>query len=250
MKLSSVLKRPYRNLEKQLGYRFRNRKHLETALTHRSYRFETSDSGTDNQRLEFLGDAVLGLLAAEYLYERYPQHQEGALTQLRSRLTNTQTLFRVGQQWELVCHLRLGKGEAKSQFTRRTTTIPDAVEAVLGAVYLDGGLKAARKLFLRWFAPALEEQTDDFWTDNPKGGLQELVQKKWRTNPVYRLIKVEGPAHDRTFTCQVDIHGQPFGTGTASSKRQAESLAAVEALKKLTNYVVAPVGKQHNADSQ
>lgn len=233
MNLASVWKRPYRELEKKLGYRFKNKKLLETALTHRSYRYETDPLQADNQRLEFLGDAVLGLLAAEYLYKRYPEHSEGPLTQWRSRLTNTQTLFRIGTELQLAAHLRLGKGEAKTALSRRSTTLPDAVEALLGAIYVDGELKSARKFFDRWFVPTMEDLPTDTRLDNPKGALQELSQKRWRVKPVYQLINVEGPPHERVFTCQVLLKGEVHGLGRARTKREAESAAALQALQEL-----------------
>jgi ribonuclease-3 len=234
MNLGSVLRRPYRALEKKLGYRFKNTKLLEAALTHRSYRFETAEACTDNQRLEFLGDAVLGLLAAEYLYARYPEQQEGTLTQLRSRMTNTQTLHRIGAEMGLAEHLRLGKGEAKSSAGyHRSTTLPDAVEALVGAIYMDRGLRAVRKFFERWFVPALRELPDDIWLDNPKGALQELAQKRWRVSPVYQLLKVEGPPHERVFTSHVLLRGEVLGAGSGQTKRRAESAAAAAALRKL-----------------
>lgn len=224
---------PYRELEKKIGYRFRKRSLLETALTHRSYRFETKGASADNQRLEFLGDAVLNLLAAEHLYLKEPSAQEGVLTKRRSRATNTRALMSIAEQWELARVMRMGRGEMNSVAIRRSTTLPDAVEAILGAVYLDGGLKKARKVFEHWFSSVIESAHTADWMDNPKGALQEYVQQQNRISPHYHLLKTEGPPHERVFTCEVRVGNEVWGVGTGHTKREAESAAALEALRRM-----------------
>ncbi len=217
-------------LEKALGYRFRKKPLLQTALTHPSYRYENEDVEEDNQRLEFLGDAALGLVAAAHLYEKYEQSQEGELTQLRSRLANTRTLARIAQSIALGDYLRLGHGEAKTGGQHRLSTLSDALESVIGAAYLDGGLRAVEKIFRTLFEPFLEKTSPDLGPDNPKGALQELCQKRWKTSPSYHLLKEEGPPHLRTFMVEVIIQGAVQGHGTGHNKRTAETAAAHEAL--------------------
>ncbi|MCX6995831.1 MAG: ribonuclease III [Kiritimatiellaeota bacterium] len=232
MALSNMLRSPYRDLEKALGYRFRRRAWLEMALTHPSFRHETQGAATDNQRLEFLGDAVLGLVVADHLFAVHATADEGALTDLRSSITNTRALARVAQAIALGQHLRLGHGEQQSGGARRTTTLADALEAVLGAAFRDGGLKAVQKIFRHLFQP-LFEQPAPAWAGNPKGALQELFQKSWKSNPVYRVTRESGPAHERTYTMDVLRGAEVIGTGTGVSKRAAAVEAARHALERL-----------------
>lgn len=224
---------PYRALEKALGYRFRRRGHLETALTHRSFRFENGDQPADNQRLEFLGDAALGLVAASHFFAAHPDAEEGLLTRIRSRLTNSQALAQIAGALDLGAHLRLGRGEQQCGGHQRGSTLGDALEAVLGAAYLDGGLKAVEKIFRQLFLPAMERLAQDLRHDNPKGTLQEYAQRTWRLSPRYVLLREEGPAHARVFTVEVCLPGEVRGEGRGSSKQLAEMAAAAEALSRL-----------------
>lgn len=224
---------PYRQLEKKLGYRFRRRRHLETALTHPSFCCEAPLTGlSDNQRLEFLGDAALGLVASAHLFEQFPVQQEGELTRRRSRLCNRKMLAEIAAKIGLGAFLRLGRGEEHSGGRARPSTLGDAMEAVLGAAYLDGGLKAVNKIFSRLFAPALAEPAADA-SDNPKGALQEYCQRVWKINPEYRLMAESGPAHARAFTVGVWVRGRRLAAANGPNKREAESRAALEALRKL-----------------
>lgn len=227
------MRNPYRELEKKLGYRFRRRRHLEAALTHRSYRYEAPDITVDNQRLEFLGDAALGLVAGAQLFERFPDCEEGDLTRMRSRLTNTKTLARIASSIQLGEHLLLGRGEQQSGGHKRTSNLGDALEAVLGAAYLDGGVKAVSRIFDKLFGGEIEATGADRWQDNPKGALQEVSQRTWRTSPRYHLVKEEGPAHARHFTVEVVISGNVLATGHGTSKRDAETDAATQALHRI-----------------
>jgi len=232
MSIRSLLKNPYRNLEKALGYRFSRRARLETALTHPSFRHEMEGATEDNQRLEFLGDAVLGMVVADHLVATLRDHAEGDLTRLRSQLANAKTLARIAKSIGVGTVLRLGHGEAQSGGAQREGNLADALEAIIGAAYLDGNLKAAQKIFKKLFVPLLEQvHSDD--AENPKGALQELCQKFWKINPEYRVITAEGPAHERTYTIEAVIRGAVHGTGTGSSKRAAESAAAHAALVRL-----------------
>ncbi|MEM7397015.1 MAG: ribonuclease III, partial [Verrucomicrobiota bacterium] len=205
----------------------------EAALTHRSYRYEQNAINTDNQRLEFLGDAALGLISASYLYHRYPQVQEGQLTQMRSRITNRNALAVIGGKLRLGNYLLLGKGEQTSGGDRRISNIGDALEAVLGAVYLDGGITGVKLMFEKHFIPYLEELLSDSTIDNPKGALQELVQKAGNSSPRYRTVQEEGPAHSKTFMVEVLIDGKVMGNGSGPNKQAAEIDAAKEAIETL-----------------
>ena len=231
MGLRTMLRKPRTDLEKALGYRFRRRALLDLALTHPSFRHEQG-AAADNQRLEFLGDAVLGLVVADHLFTAHESADEGALTELRSSIANTRALARLAQNIELGRHLRLGHGEQQSGGARRATTLADALEAVLGAAFRDGGLKAVQKIFQLLFQP-LFEQPVQTWAENPKGALQELCQRTWKSNPIYRVRRETGPAHDRTYTMDVLRGSEVIGTGTGASKRTAETEAARRALEHL-----------------
>jgi len=224
---------PVRRLEKAVRHRFRDRALAIAALTHPSYRNEKGqEQQDDNQRLEFLGDAVIGLMAAEHLFEHGDEMKEGDMTKFRSAITNRGGLARVGLEWDLGTLLRMGRGEAATGGAGKESNLADAVEAVIGAVYLDGGHKAAQKLFLRHFAPRLAtrlEQSPDI--DNPKGALQEWTQREKQNPPEYRIVAEEGPAHDRVYIAAVYWEGRELARGRGASKRAAEADAARNALK-------------------
>ncbi|NCC51636.1 MAG: ribonuclease III [Spartobacteria bacterium] len=223
----------YQELETFIGYAFKNPDHLACALTHRSYRYEYNEIETDNQRLEFLGDAVLGLLAADYLYTNFPDMQEGQLTRIRSSLANGRTLAKLGERWKLGDFLLLGKGELQSGGNSRPSNLTDCLEAVLGAIYLDGGMEKVREIFMRHFVPELDSILKASWTVNPKGALQELAQGRWKVGPKYRIVREVGPPHAKLFTSEVSIDGVVQGTGTGHSKQISEIFAAQEAMEKL-----------------
>ena len=226
-------KNPYRPIEKRLGYTFRRKELLATALRHSSYRHECDADQSDNQRLEFLGDSALGLVASDYLFLLFPQIEEGGLTCLRSRMTSGKALARIGASIQLGDFIQLGKGEQASGGRERESTITDAMEAVLGAAYLDGSLKAVRKIFDTLFVPQIAVQPGDSWGDNPKGHLQALAQQRWHTNPVYRIIGREGPPHASVFTIEVAVAGKTLGRGRGPCKRDAQQSAAHEAIQSL-----------------
>lgn len=224
-------KRLYGALEKRIGYRFRDQALLDMALTHRSFRFETSETRYDNQRLEFLGDAVLGFLAAEELYRDNPSKEEGYLTSERSKVTSGRAFARVAADLDLGAYLKLGKGELKSGGTERESNLADAFEALFGACYLDGGLPAAKRVFDKIIAPLLAAEETDRWAHNPKGALQERCQRKYKQSPTYHVIAAEGPGHARCFTVEVILGDHVRGIGRGSSKQEAEINAAMDALK-------------------
>ncbi len=221
-----------KTLEKALGHRFRNRQLLVAALTHPSYRHEQSTDGEDNQRLEFLGDAAWGLAAAADLYHRHPQGTEGDLTHRRSLAANRNAFARIARSLDLGTYLFLGRGEERSGGRERTSNLADAMEALIGALYLDGGPKAVDRAYQRFGQPVLADlkTVED---DNPKGRLQEYCQQKWKVNPHYEIIEVTGPAHAKAYVCAAQIKDERYGEGRGMTKRAAESMAARETLRLL-----------------
>ena len=220
----------YRLIEKSIGYRFRQKKWIERALTHPSYRHEHASEAHDNQRLEYVGDAVLGLMAAHALYHQYPNADEGYLSTLRSWLTKDETLAQIGQKINLGQHLRLGKGELQNGGAERKSNIADAIEAILGAAWQDGGRRGAEKIFKTLFVPLLEHAHEPDVHANPKGKLQEYLQQKNQKAPNYIAKSVEGPDHNPQHTIAVVAMNKTF-TAIANSKREAEQQAARQALE-------------------
>ncbi len=222
-----------KEIEENIGYRFRRKELLHQALTHSSYRAEDRAATSDNERLEFLGDAVLGLLAADHLFRNNPDMREGQLTHVRSFITNRHQLAEIGEDMHLGQFMRLGRGERASGGGHRPSILGDAVEAVLGAAYLDGGLSAALKIFQKHFVRRLESETRISWRANPKGALQEHFQRERRTSPVYRIISTEGPPHDRRFVAEVTVDGERLGLGEGHTKQAAECEAATHAMEQI-----------------
>jgi ribonuclease-3 len=218
-----------RLLEKTIGYRFRRKKWLHLALTHPSYRHENTEQLEDNQRLEYLGDAVLGLLAAHALYQRYPDATEGELSKLRSGITRDETLAAIAERIDLGSHLRFGRGEAQNGGASRKSNLADALEALLGAAWKDSGQLAAQKIFNKLFSDVIEKTTETTGDLNPKGTLQEYTQQHGLAQPTYESIATEGPDHSPTHTIHVHVFDQTFDA-TAGSKREAEQRAAEQAL--------------------
>lgn len=218
-------------LEKRIGYKFRNSLLLAEALTHPSLRHETKQRHFDNQRLEFLGDAVLQLVITEYLYASFSAEAEGHLTKLRSRLVSRGSLKQHALALELGQHLMLGRGEEASGGRMRDSTLADAFEALIGAIYLDSDLDTVRSVILREMGSELAQIAQDPVDINPKGQLQELLQAISPRSPVYELISQTGPEHQKTFVVRVIWEGLNLGEGTGRSKKYAETAAAVEALK-------------------
>ena len=226
------MKANYREIEQAIGYRFKKKSILELALTHPSFRYENPETPDDNQRLEYLGDAVLSLISAEYLFNTNPDAREGNLSQLRSRLTEDRKLAQIGFSIGIGAHLRLGRGEKNSGGGERPSNLADAVEAIIGAAWIDGGTRAVNKVFKKIFIPELNELKEMSAQNNPKGDLQEYAQSHDFGVPVYRTIDTTGPEHARVFTIEVETCGQKWD-GAAGSKREAERLAALKALEEL-----------------
>jgi len=233
MLLSLRKPNPYRELEKRLGYKFGDRSLLDMALLHRSYRFEARDVETDNQRLEFLGDSVVGFLVAAHLYRMHAGVDEGTLTELRSRVTSGKALAGVAREIGLGDYVRLGKGEEQAGGRFRETLLADGMEAVIGAAYLDGGVKAAEKIVVKLLLPLSQSTPVEDWEDNPKGKLQEISQRLYGHGPEYRCVSEEGPPHQKNFVIEALVGGALLGEGRGSSKRVAETAAAHAAVMKL-----------------
>jgi ribonuclease III len=223
-------------LEVRLGYVFRRPELLEAALTHRSYSAEAGHPDlTGNQRLEFLGDAVLGAISAEWLVAHRADWREGTLTKVRSRLTNAAALARVARRLGLGGFISLGRGEAQSGGREKDALLADALEALLGALWLDGGPEPVRQVFSRWFADEIAEAVAAGGDDNPKGELQERMQREHKEGLRYEVMEERGPAHARHFRVAVFRGGEQLGAGEGASKRTAEMNAARHALEQLNS---------------
>lgn len=217
-------------LEARLGHVFQHPDWLEMAVTHRSYAAEAvPPAHLENQRLEFLGDAALGLISAEYLVRLRQDWQEGTLTKVRSRLTNAETLARVARTMELGQYLRLGHGAEQSQGRQHPSTLADALEAVVGALWLDGGPEPVRRLFQTEFTEVLQEALAAGADINPKGDLQEWTQRRWKEAPVYQVLHASGPSHCRHYRVGVFHRGRCWAEGEGESKQKAEAAAAATA---------------------
>ena len=218
-------------LEERIRYKFRNSLLLAEALTHPSLGHEAQRYHFDYQRLEFLGDAVLQLVITEYLFQHFRIEGEGQLTKFRSRLVSREALRMHGATLDLGSYILMGRGEEASGGRDRTSTLADAFEALIGALYLDGGLEIAKKFILTQTRADLEELAEKPVDVNPKGDLQELLQSISPHSPVYELISQTGPEHEKTFVSQVVWEEIVLGQGIGRSKKQAETVAALEALK-------------------
>ena len=220
--------------QKLLDYEFRNLALLELALTHPSLMREDAAKipppPQHNQRLEYLGDAVIQLVLSRELYEKFPSAPEGLLTKARAEMVNRRTLAERGRHLCLGNYLRLSRGEEISGGRQRTSTLADTFEAVMGALFLDSGYEAAQACILRLFREAFGELQAIPNLDNPKGELQELLQAQSPEPPKYLLVTATGPDHDRVFECTVQHDGVELGRGSGKSKKAAESQAAQDAL--------------------
>ncbi len=212
-------------LERKLGHSFTNQELMLLALTHRSF------AGRNNERLEFLGDAILNFVAGEALFERFPQAREGQLSRLRARLVKGETLAVLARGFELGEYLRLGSGELKSGGFRRESILADALEALIGAIYLDAGMDVARERVLAWLADQLDGLTLVDTNKDPKTRLQEFLQSRAAELPRYEVVDIQGEPHCRTFFVQCEIALLTEKTqGQGASRRIAEQVAAAAAL--------------------
>jgi len=237
-------------LQDRLGYTFRDESLLRLALTHPSVAHESSVATPHNQRLEFLGDAVLGLVLTGALYEKFPALGEGPLTKARAQLVNRRTLATEARRLELGAHLILSRGEETSGGRERPSALADAYEALLGAMFVDGGYEAAGEFILRSFRDVFGALTEVPNLENPKGELQEFLQSTSSTAPQYEMTCVTGPDHDRLFECAVFHSGAELGRGRGKSKKEAESGAAFAALQKLRGAAQAETPNAAGTGSQ
>ena len=221
-----------KDLENAIGYRFKNIQLLQNALTHSSYANERwHNSLLSNERLEFLGDSVLGMLVAEYLYRNFPDRPEGELTRMRADMVCEQTLAAAANKIGIGNHLLLGHGEERFGGRTRNSILADAMESVIAACFLDGGLNAALTVVQKFIlveVPVTRLHNVDY-----KTRLQELVQQKKNQTLSYSLVGESGPDHDKQFLVEVRLNGDVVGSGSGSSKKRAEQSAAASAIEKL-----------------
>ncbi|MFQ5855939.1 MAG: ribonuclease III [Anaerolineae bacterium] len=222
-------------LQDRLGFHFNNETLLLQALTHRSYLNENPEAThSDNERLEFLGDALLDFVTAEHLYDRFPSLREGDLTSLRAALVKSGTLAGFARQIDLGQYLLLGRGEAAGGGRHRRSLLCAAFEALVGAILLDQGLTAAQTFLLQFIEPALESITANELDKDAKSELQELSQGQWQLTPSYRTISEDGPDHAKEFTVEVVIGDEVFGRGIGRNKQTAAQRAARQALERIS----------------
>ncbi|HEV3310992.1 MAG TPA: ribonuclease III [Chloroflexota bacterium] len=222
-----------RNVELAVGWEFQDQQLLREALTHRSFLNEIPEDRPSNERLEFLGDSVLGLIITDYLFERFPKLTEGELTNIRSALVRTEALAGFAREINLGSNLFVGRGEELSRGRFRPAGLACAFEALLGAVYLDRGYLGAREFALRFAVPALDDVFQLRLHKNGKSTLQEIIQARSQQTPSYHVVSQIGPDHEKSFTVEVRVGPDVLGRGIASSKRAAEQLAAQDALEAL-----------------
>jgi ribonuclease-3 len=220
-------------LEEKIGYRFRDRELLFTALTHSSYANERHGDCQSYERLEFLGDSILGYVTAEYLYRHEPRLPEGRMTRLRAELVCEQSLHQTALRLDMGSYMRLGRGEEHTGGRQRPSILADMVESVIAAMYLDsGGLEEPRRFIMAQILQGVEigetHRSADYKTE-----LQELVQRRADQHIAYELIGESGPDHNKLFSFRVTINGESAGEGSGRTKKEAEQMAACEALRKL-----------------
>jgi ribonuclease-3 len=226
-------------LEAAIGYRFRDRGLLEHALTHRSRVHEDASGGVfDNESMEFLGDSILGFVIADMLFREFPQHNEGQKSKLKASIVSATSLARLGQRMNLGAYLILGRGEEKTGGRRKQALIADSFEALIAAIYLDGGIDPARAFIERQFAELIRDArrqgAEAAFTRDYKSALQEWLQSRERGLPTYRLVSEGGPPHLRRFEVEVLVDGEPLARAEGSSKKEAAQAAAKAALALLS----------------
>jgi ribonuclease-3 len=225
-----TLVNPYLPLYKRLGYTFALEANIVEALTHRSANKQ------HNERLEFLGDAILGMVIAKVLYQRFPKQPEGKLTRMRSSLVKGDTLAEVAREFELGELLLLGPGELKSGGFRRDSILADAVEAIIGAIYLEAGMEKCEVLVLNWFASRIKALDPEAVSKDDKTRLQEYLQSNKHPLPLYEVTEIKGKSHDQTFYVECNVEGlEKAVVGKGNSRRRAEQKAAKQAFEKLIN---------------
>ena len=220
-------------LQDEISYQFQDPGLLNEALTHRSYAHEqTGGMSRDNERLEFLGDSVLNVIISHLIMERFPHYREGKLTRLRASLVNKKSLARISKNLGINQRLLLGKGESLRGGREKSSVISDGYEALIGAIYLDGGFEKAFEVVERQFSPFLDEGLSD--DGDFKTKVQQICQSRFGRLPRYQLSEVKGPEHDKTFGAEIFIDRRSYGYGVGKNKKQAQQNAAREALKRIS----------------
>ncbi len=217
-----------RELEKRIGYTFRDRRLLETALTHSSFANENHEHVLFNERLEFLGDSVLGMITADYLFRTYPEKPEGELTKMRAVRVCEKTLSEFAQEIELGEYMRFGKGEALTGGRHRPSILADAFESLIAAMYLDAGLERTREFVLSYVTRVTQ---DSMPITDYKSLLQEIIQRNHSETLEYMVVAESGPDHCKEFTVEVYLNSNVIASGSGTSKKRAEQAAAKEALR-------------------
>ena len=234
------MEHPLENLEERIEYEFKDRSLLVRALTHSSFANESRVEQGDNERLEFLGDAIIGFVVSEYLMVNHPDFSEGRLSKLRAQLVSAGSLTRSASCLELGRFLRLGKGEAKRGGRKKQAKLVDAIEALVAAVYLDGGMEAARGFVLKQLSEDLEEiLSGRFVSRDYKSRLQETLHSLREAPPEYSVIDQAGPDHQRQFSVRLTIGGEPTARGQGATKKSAEQDAARQALERVEQQITS-----------
>ncbi len=222
-----------RAFEKRAGVRFHSLNLLNQAFSHRSFANESTGTIENNERLEFLGDSVLGLVVAEYLYETLSDRPEGDLARIKSYVVSEESLAEIAHELGVERFVLVGKGEESSGGRQKKAILADVLEAIIGALFLDSGFRAARTFVLRWIRPQIETVLQNKHRKDYKTLLQEFVQKQYKSYPRYHLEKRTGPDHDRTFWMNVSVNDKTFGPGKGKNKKEAEQSAARAAYRAL-----------------
>ncbi|MBE6750669.1 MAG: ribonuclease III [Ruminococcaceae bacterium] len=218
-----------KDLQKSLHYNFKNEKLLANALTHSSYANEMRSGISSNERLEFLGDSVLSVIVSDYIFKKFPNQPEGELTKIRASLVCEKSLCGFSRELNIGKYLLLGKGEDKGGGRERDSILADAFEAVLAAVYLDGGLEEARRIVMHFVLKELKHTDDEVFKDY-KTALQEIIQRNPEESVTYILKNETGPDHNKLFEVEVHLNSNVIGVGSGKSKKSAEQMAAKQAL--------------------
>ena len=232
MKINTNILNNISKFENIISYNFKNKKYILEALTHSSYSNENK-SYAFNERLEFLGDSVLGIIISDYLFKNETELPEGELTKLRANIVCEESLSEVSKKIELGTHMLLGKGEEATGGRERVSILADAVEAVIAAIYLDGGIESARKFVLTQMDEIIQDSIKGRIFRDYKTHLQEVIQSQGETNIIYDLVEEIGPDHNKKFVMQVKLNDEVLGTGEGKSKKEAEQSAAKQALRRM-----------------
>ena len=221
----------FEKIEKEIGYEFKNKQLLETALTHTSYAYENKKQS--NEKLEFLGDSILEFVSSEYIYHNYPNLKEGEMTKVRASVVCEYSLQKIAKMHNFSDFLYLGKSERTSQKEVRPAIMADSIEAVIAAIFLDGGLEEAKKFILNNLAKPIENATKNIGQKDYKTVLQEVLQKNGNVDIEYVIVDEKGPDHEKVFTAEVKFNNKILATGEGKSKKQAEMEAAQKALENI-----------------